>query len=88
MWGGDLCAQFLSLKMRGEGVTETQDWISEVSWDGRNRGERGPGDGTPEKPERRALMRRRVHEGWERLAEEAGACPAGQVPWTQEQEPR
>ena len=42
-----MCAQFLSLKMREEWVTETQDWITEVSWHGRNRGERGPGEGTP-----------------------------------------
>ena len=38
-----LCAQFLSLKMREEMVIETQDWIPEIFWEGRE--ERGPGMG-------------------------------------------
>lgn len=38
-----LCAQFLSLKMREETVIETQDWIPEVSREGRE--ERGQGMG-------------------------------------------
>ena len=79
MWGGHLWARFLSLKLSGEWVIETQDCISEVSWDGRNRGERGSGEGTPEKPVRRAVMRRRVHEGWEGGRKGAG-CPGALDP--------
>lgn len=56
-----LCAQFLSLKMREETAIETQDWVPEISREGR--GERGPGMG-PHRSQRERLWwgGSRVHE--------------------------
>lgn len=74
------------LKDEGGWVTETQDWISEVSL-GRQEQRRKGAWGEFSEAKRRAVMRRRVHGGGKGWPRRWGWGPADQVPWTQEQEP-